>query len=517
MISRKLAAVKIVRSIFLFAFLLALSLGCSPEARADDRVALIVGNATYRNAPTLRNSRNDADDISEQLRRLGFTVVDGRDLDGRGMRAALAQFAKRLKGTEAAALFYYSGHGLQIDGQNYLVPIDAPIDDGTMMPFDLVKLDDVIEALSYTTGVRLLILDACRGNPFANALAQRSGTRGGELTRGLARIQQTQGMLIAYATQSNMVAADGTGRNSPFTRALLRELQVPGLEVGALFRHVTGDVHEDTKGQQTPEVSVSLLGDFYLNPHESDIDAWKRVGQSTDVEALKEFIATFPTSDFADAAHDRIHALESEKERDRLIQKYTEQERQLRVEKEQAEADLRKAIEELNEARKGDEHKAVEQVHVIPKDQPSAPNPPPAAGRMEPDGPAKKLADQEASKIKQLEADKAKQLEADKARQLEADKTKQLEEKRAELEKKQAKLEDERVSVQQTLEKLLKLRFDREQADRRVATDNILRSPASETPSDPARQRPSCKELNARAQLGDITEADRSALRGCRR
>jgi hypothetical protein len=92
-----------------------------------------------------------------------------------------------------------------------------------------------------------------------------------------------------------------------------------------------------------------------------------------------------------------------------------------------------------------------------------------------------------------------------------------LEEKRAELEKKQAKLEDERVSVQQTLEKLLKLRFDREQADRRLATDNILRSPASETPSDPARQRPSCKELNARAQLGDITEADRSALRGCRR
>jgi uncharacterized caspase-like protein len=300
-------------------------------------------------------------------------------------------------------------------------------------------------------------------------------------------------MLIAYATQSNMVAADGTGRNSPFTRALLQELQVPGLEVGALFRHVTRDVNQETQGQQTPEVSVSLLGEFYLNPDESDVEAWKRVGQSTDMNALKEFISRFPTSNLADAARDRIRALESAIERERLIREYTEKEGRLRLEKEQAEADLRKAIAELNEARRRDERQRVEQEHVTPKDQPAASNPPPAAGRMEPDGPAKKLADQEENERKQLE------------------------EKQAKLEEKQAKLEDERVSVQQALEKLLKLQFGREQADRRVATDNILRPPASETPSDPVRQRPSCKELNARAQLGDITEADRSALRDCRR
>src|ERR1700704_2615102 len=141
---------------FLFA------VGLFAEARAaEQRVALVIGNGAYRSVPELRNSRNDADDVSQQLKRLGFSVIDGRDLDRSAMQTALSRFAQRLRGSEAG-LVYYSGHGLQINGQNFLVPVDLKFEDGTFTPFEMVKLDDVVEALSYTGGVRLLILAACR-------------------------------------------------------------------------------------------------------------------------------------------------------------------------------------------------------------------------------------------------------------------------------------------------------------------------------------------------------------------
>src|SRR5450631_226199 len=163
---------------------------------AEQRVALVIGNGAYWSAPELRNSRNDADDISAQLKQLGFAVIDGRDLDRSAMQAALSRFAQRLKGADAG-LVYYSGHGLQINGQNFLVPVDLKLEDGEFTPFELVKLDDVIEALSYTEGVRLLVLDACRENPFANNFAQNKGNRGAGIARGLARIERPHGMLTA--------------------------------------------------------------------------------------------------------------------------------------------------------------------------------------------------------------------------------------------------------------------------------------------------------------------------------
>src|SRR6185369_8676003 len=221
-------------------------------------VGLVVGNGAYRSVPELDNSRNDADDISEQLKRVGFAVIDGRDLDRSAMYAALGRFAQRVRDTDAG-LVYYSGHGMQINGQNYLVPVDLKIG-SAFTPFDLIKLDDVVEALNYTAGVKLLVLDACRDNPFANSLQQNKSSRGGA-TRGLAKIERSQGMLIAYSTQSNSVAADGVGRNSPFTAALVREMQVPGLEVATVFRRVAVNVNRETQGAQTPELSVSLLQD----------------------------------------------------------------------------------------------------------------------------------------------------------------------------------------------------------------------------------------------------------------
>lgn len=473
------AVVKVIglRSIFLLILILAASLNPG-KVHAQGRVALVIGNATYLNAPALRNSGNDADDISQQLQHLGFDVVDGRNLDGRAMRVALARFAQKLKGTDAA-LFYYSGHGLQMDGQNYLVPIDTPVDGNSIMPFDLVKLDDVIEALSYSTGTRLLILDACRNNPFTKSLAQRNGTRGGEVTRGLARIERTQGMLIAYSTQANMIAADGSGRNSPFTQALLRELQEPGLEVGTLFRRVAIQVNRDTQGQQMPELSVSLLGEFYLNQHESDIEAWKKLGPSANAAALKAFIASYPSSTLVGAAQARIDVLEIAGERERLIREYADKEQQLRRELDQAEEGFRKASTELKQIRQRNESVAVDNKKASPGDQPATANAAPDAQRKE--------QDRLATQVSALEANKKR-------------------------------LEEERASLERALQdKLMKAQSDRERAERIWKENGRSPAVASETRAGPAaRSTASCQELTARAQLGDITDADRSALRLCR-
>jgi hypothetical protein len=459
------------------------------EARAQGRVALVIGNAAYANATLLRNSRNDADDVSDQLRRLGFEVIDGRDLDGRGMRASLARFAQKLRWTEAA-LFYYSGHGLQIDGLNYLVPVDAQVDPDSIVTFDLIKLDDVVEALGYTAGTRLMVLDACRTNPFAKAVAQRSGNRGGEITRGLARVERTQGMLIAYATQPNAVAADGNGRNSPFTSALVREMQEPGVEVGALFRHVAVSVNRDTRGQQTPELSVSLLGDFYLNPQESDLDAWKKMGplSSASVATLKAFIAKYPSSSLVDAARARIDTIENANERDRLVNEYSEKERQLRLDLEQAEAGFRKASEELAQLRRNDELRRADEEKRLSANAatqpPQAPPPAPDAGEQD-------RRNRLANEVAALEANKAR-----------------LAEQRAALERAMA-------------EKLAKAQSDRDRAEQRLAIETArLPSVAvdARAPAAPTRQKStsSCQEINARAQLGDISESDRIALRQCR-
>src|SRR5712692_6116544 len=342
----------LVRSLA-FGFLFAVGLFAEASA-AEQRVALVIGNGGYWSAPELRNSRNDADDISAQLKQLGFAVIDGRDLDRSSMQAALSRFAQRLKGADAG-LVYYSGHGLQMNGQNFLVPVDLKYDNGTFTPFELVKVDDVIDALGYTDGVRLLVLDACRDNPFANTLAQNKGTRGAGTTRGLAKIERSQGMLIAYSTQANAVAADGVGRNSPFTAALVRELQVPGLEVATVFRRVLVNVNRETGGAQTPELSVSLLGDFYLNPQESDISAWQKLGPTASADGLKSFISRFPTSVMVDAARARLEAIENANKGERLAREYEEKERRLRQDLEAAEAGYRKATSELAARRERDE------------------------------------------------------------------------------------------------------------------------------------------------------------------
>jgi hypothetical protein len=266
--------------------------GSGAANASEKRVALVIGNSNYRNTAALTNPANDAEDMATVLRHIGFEVVDGRDLDKRGMDAALARFARLARDADAA-LFFYAGHGLQFQGQNYLVPVDARLEDEFALQFETTRVEDVLRSLALARGVRLLILDACRNNPLADRLA-RAQTR--DIQRGLAKLEGQRGMLIAYATQANDVAYDGTGRNSFFSGALVREIGVPGLEVGSLFRRVAHSVNQATHGRQTPELSLSLFTEFYLNPAETDVQAWTRLRESNDTDELRNFIARFPAS-----------------------------------------------------------------------------------------------------------------------------------------------------------------------------------------------------------------------------
>ena len=493
-------------------FLFAVGLFAQASA-SEQRVALVIGNGGYRSVPELRNSRNDADDISEQLKRLGFSVIDGRDLDRSAMQAALGRFAQRLKGSDAG-LVYYSGHGLQINGQNFLIPVDLKLDDGAFTPFEMVRLDDVVEALSYTDGVRLLVLDACRDNPFANSLAQNKGSRGASMTRGLAKIERSQGMLIAYSTQPNAVAADGTGRNSPFTAALVREMQVPGLEVATVFRRVAVNVNRETGGAQTPELSVSLLQDFYLNPQESDVGAWQKLGPSASAVGLKAFISRFPTSVMVDAARARLDAIENASERERLVREYAEKERRLRQELETAEAGYRKAASELAERRERD---ARERVADTKSGGPpvATTSPAPAAANT---GSAPEIATRTRDDIEREQQMKEQAAKAERER---------LASQVAAFEADKARLAEERRALELAMsERLAKAQAERERAEKRLAAEterlpvfalDQQRTIALPAAATPRRAASTCQEINARAQLGDISAADRDILqRGCR-
>lgn len=289
---------------------------CANEPK-ERRVALIIGNSTYRGVPALLNPRNDAQDMAAALRAVGFEVMEGLDLDRRGMGAILGRFAKAADGADAA-VFFYAGHAMQFRGENFLLPVDAAPADEFAIPYETMRVADVMEALQNAPGVRMLILDACRNNPVANRIVGSRITRDASAARGLARIAQNKGMVIAYATQANDVAADGTGRNSPFSSALVEQLGVPGLEVGQLFRRVAISVNQSTKGQQTPELSVSLLGDFYFNRTETDLQAWSKLRDTSDAEALRGFLGQFPNSYLADAAKARIDVLERTQREDTL-------------------------------------------------------------------------------------------------------------------------------------------------------------------------------------------------------
>jgi hypothetical protein len=230
------------------------------------RIALIIGNSTYAGVPVLKNPATDARAIADTLTGLGFEKVTLKlDLDRQATWAALAEFADDAARADWAVV-YYAGHGIELDGQNYLIPTDATLDSDRRVLFETVPLDHVVEATAGARKFRLVILDACRNNPFLQTMTRVASTR--SIGRGLSRVEPQGGVLVAYAAKAGEVALDGDASNSPFVMALVEQLRQPGVEVGFLFRRVRDTVLDLTNGTQEPYTYGSLPGreELYFNP-----------------------------------------------------------------------------------------------------------------------------------------------------------------------------------------------------------------------------------------------------------
>jgi uncharacterized caspase-like protein len=298
-------------------------------AHAEKRVALVIGNSAYRNAPALINPKNDAQDIGKSLRELGFTTIVATDLDRAGMDDALDRFSRTVGGAEIA-LVYYSGHGMQFGGKNYLLPVDARLANADdVNRFRLLPLDDLFDVLQGAPGARIIILDACRNNPVEDDLKRRMASipgvnRDAFLTRGLSRVT-ANGLIVAYATQANDVASDGVAHNSPFAQALLHNLGAPDLDLRQMLFNVQDEVDRLTDGKQRPELSISLVGQYKLNPATGQRDnkevaaapvdpaaqAWAATRDTTSQAVLEDFIRQFGNTVYGSMARARLEELKN--------------------------------------------------------------------------------------------------------------------------------------------------------------------------------------------------------------
>ncbi len=245
----------------LFVLFLLLAISTNP-ALAEKRVALVIGNSAYKHTTELPNPKNDAEAITAVLQRLGFDVFGGTDLSRYKFERAVVEFARKL-GSADVGLFFYAGHGLQVSGRNYLVPVDAALNDEADLEYGMIKLNGVLAQMERSTKTNLIFIDACRDNPLARNLARAMGrTRSGSISRGLAPVRSGIGTMITFATEPGNVAQDGDDKNSPFTRALLKHIETPGLDIAPMLRRVRRDVIKATRRSQVPWNHSSLTGDF---------------------------------------------------------------------------------------------------------------------------------------------------------------------------------------------------------------------------------------------------------------
>ncbi len=254
------AALRAIDLRLLGACVLAACLSGAP-AQAESRLALVIGNSSYRSVTALPNPVNDAKAVADELTAAGFDVTPALDLSQFDMRRAIRDFTAKVtdKGPDTVALVFYAGHGVQVDGENFLVPVDARIQREADIAIETVRLADLMSALAAVPSkMRIVILDACRNNPFAPT----------KQTRGLAIVDAPTGSIVAYSTAPGTEATDGAGANSPYTAAFLEVAKQPKLQIEQLFKQVRLKVHQATKGQQTPWESSSLTSDFWFLPIE---------------------------------------------------------------------------------------------------------------------------------------------------------------------------------------------------------------------------------------------------------
>jgi hypothetical protein len=297
------------------------------SAFAEKRVAFVVGNSSYQNVVALTNPANDAAAITEMFKKAAFDMVESRrDLKNTEMRRALRDFTEKARDADIAVI-YYAGHGIEVDGTNYLVPVDAALERDTDAYDEAIALDRILQAIEPAKQLRLVILDACRDNPFVKKMKRTVASRA--LGRGLAGIEPTRpNTLVAFAAKGGSTASDGDNRNSPFTKALLKYLTTPGLELGKAFRLVRDDVMSATGNRQEPFVYGSLGGnDVALVPAPGspstpagnsnaeirrDYELAERVGTK---EAWDSFVTANPSGFYADLAKAQRNKLAAESAR----------------------------------------------------------------------------------------------------------------------------------------------------------------------------------------------------------
>ena len=287
----------------------------SPPAAPDasgKRLALVIGNSAYRDA-ALKNPVNDARALGAKLRSLGFDVMIGENLGQRDMTRLIARFGERLAGNDVG-MFFFAGHGIQIKGKNYLIPVDAQIGSENSVRAEAVDVDAVLDQLS-ASPLNLVVLDACRNNPFERRFRSVGG--------GLAQMEAPKGTLIAYATAPGKVASDGEGVNSTYTTALLKVLGESGLPVESVFKRVRGEVTRMTGDAQVPWEASSLTGDFFFagsspqskpgatgsSDSEAELLFWQSVKDSRDARDFDAYLRQYPNGRFAEIARNRLNRM----------------------------------------------------------------------------------------------------------------------------------------------------------------------------------------------------------------
>lgn len=299
----------------------------SEPALADKRVALVIGNSAYENVSRLGNPANDAEAMTATLKGAGFDVVDSRrNLKIGDMRRAFRDFSDKARDADVAVV-YYAGHGIEVDGTNYLIPIDATLERDLDIYDEAFPLERILVTVEPARQLRLVILDACRDNPFAKTMKRTIGSRA--ISRGLAKVEPTSpNTLIAFASKAGSTASDGDSKNSPFTTALVKHIATPGLDLRRAFGYVRDDVLKNTSNRQEPYVYGSLGGDDVslvpakplatapqAEPQTSVRRDYELALQVGDRDAWEAFLQTYPDGFYANLAKGQLRRIAAEEAR----------------------------------------------------------------------------------------------------------------------------------------------------------------------------------------------------------